>query len=114
MNKSYPIWNEVEDNNAKSNGVVKNEKINVKVQGKDTDTFHFLTTEIKTFTSMYGEKFYLFYIDGELVKEASYNPIQQKFEMRSKIHPRNFIQKDMLLKYHTPSITEEVTRHSKN
>jgi len=104
MSRSYSIWNEVVNPDLKtdkSHGVDTYEQNNIKIGTSKSNSFDFLETKLETFTQADGTKVYLFYIDGELVKEASYNIHLSRFEMRSKIHPRDFYQKDMLFDFST-------------
>ena len=104
MSRSYPIWNEIINPDSKTNkshGVNRYQENNIKIGTSKSNSFNFLKTELKTFTQENGTKVYLFYLDGELVKEASYNHHQERFEMKSKIHPRDFSQKDMLFDFST-------------
>ncbi len=71
-----------------------------------------LETEIKYFTQENGTKVFAFYLDGELVKEATINPLSDRIGMRSKIHPRDFTQKDMLLDMNISS-TSAVNKYNK-
>jgi hypothetical protein len=115
MSRSYPVWNEVinpDSKTDKSHGVNRYQQTNVKIGSSKKHSYNFLETEIKYFTQENGTKVFLFYIDGELVKEATINPILDRIKMRSKIHPRNFIQKDMLLDFNTSS-TSGVNQYNK-
>jgi len=113
---SYPIWQEIENSNYKnkylSHGVRGEERNIIKIGSSKKHSYNFLETEIKYFTQENGTKVFLFYIDGELVKEASINPISDRIEMRSKIHPRDFTQKDMLFDFNISS-TSAVNKHNK-
>ena len=53
-----------------------------------------------------------FFLDGEIVKETTINPIRDRIDMRSKIHPRDFIQKDMLFEFNIGS-TSAINEHNK-
>ena len=75
-------------------------------------SLNFLETEIRYFTSENNSKIFQFYLDGELVKEAKLNPISDRLEMRSKIHPRDFAQKDMLLEFNIGS-TSAINKYNK-
>jgi hypothetical protein len=75
-------------------------------------SLNFLETEIRYFTSENNSKIFQFYLDGELVKEAKLNPISDRLEMRSKIHPRDFAQKDMLLECNIGS-TSTINKYNK-
>ena len=109
MSKSYPIWNEIISEGVKdsdkSNGVKRHQKTNVKIGSSKKHSYNFLETELKYFTQENGTQVFLFYVDGELIKEATINPIKDRIEMRSKIHPRDFSQKDMLLDFNISSTT---------
>tara|TARA_Y100000114_G_C11517930_1_gene212102 strand:+ start:148 stop:513 length:366 start_codon:yes stop_codon:yes gene_type:complete len=114
--RSYPIWQQIENNNYKnkdlSHGVRGEERNIIKIGSSKNHSYNFLETEIKYFTQENGTKVFLFYIDGELVKEASINPISDRIEMRSKIHPRDFTQKDMLFDFNIGS-TSAVNKYNK-
>jgi len=115
MSRSYSIWNEVVNPDLKtdkSHGVDTYEQNNIKIGTSKSNSFDFLETKLETFTQADGTKVYLFYIDGELVKEATINPISDRIEMRSKIHPRDFTQKDMLLDFNIGS-TLAVNKYNK-
>lgn len=115
MSRSYPIWQEVQNNDNKSNhshGVRGEERNIIKIGSSKNHSYDFLETEIKYFTQENGTKVFLFYIDGELVKEATINPILDRIEMRSKIHPRDFSQKDMLFDFNIGS-TLAVNKYNK-
>lgn len=104
MSRSYPIWNEVINEDSKTNkshGVKKRQETNIKIGTSKKNSFNFANFVVKTFTGGYGTICYQFFLDGELIKEASYNPQEERFEMRSKIHPRNFYQTDMLFDFST-------------
>lgn len=96
----------------KSNKVKGEEKNIIKIDSSENHRFNFLETEIIYFTQENGTKAFLFYLDGELVKEATINPISNSIKMRSKIHPRNFNQKDMLLDVNICS-TSVVNKYNK-
>ena len=104
MSNSYPIWNEVINEDSKTNkshGVRNRQETNIKIGTSKSNSFNFAKLIVKTFTGMSGTKVYQLFLDGELIKEASYNPIQERFDMRSKIHPRDFYQTDMLFDFST-------------
>jgi hypothetical protein len=84
----------------------------IKIDSSQNHSYNFLETEIKYFTQENGTKVFAFYLDGELVKEATINPISDRIEMRSKIHPRDFTQKDMLLDFNIGS-TLAVNKYNK-
>ena len=75
-------------------------------------SLHFLETEIRYFTSENNSKIFQFYLDGELVKEAKWDPISNRLKMRSKIHPRDFDQKDMLFEFNIGS-TSSINKYNK-
>ena len=95
-----------------SNQVRGEERNIIKIDSSQNHSYNFLETKIEYFTQENGTKVFLFYIDGELVKEASINPITNRVEMRSKIHPRDFIQKDMLFDFDIGS-TSAVNKYNK-
>ena len=89
-----------------------------KTNGKLSKDYDKITNQVifvlknYTLTLENGTKVFLFYLDGELVKEATINPISDRIEMRSKIHPRDFTQKDMLLDFNIGS-TLAVNKYNK-
>ena len=95
-----------------SNKVRGEERNIIKIDSSKNHSYNFLETEIKYFTQENGTKVFLFYLDGELVKEATINPISDRIEMRSKIHPRDFTQRDMLLDMNIGS-TSAVNKYNK-
>jgi hypothetical protein len=95
-----------------SNKVRGEERNIIKIDSSQNHSYNFLETEIKYFTQENGTKVFAFYLDGELVKEATINPISDRIEMRSKIHPRDFTQKDMLLDFNIGS-TLAVNKYNK-
>ena len=121
MSNSYPIWNEIFSEGVKdhdkSNGVKKHQETNIKIGTSKKNSFDFGKLTVKTFTGMYGTQCYQLFLDGELVKEASYNMRLNKFNMRSKIHPRDFNQDDDLFDFNTKNkvvselIDEKFIRH---
>ena len=84
----------------------------IKIDSPQNHSYNFLETEIKYFTQENGTKVFAFYLDGELVKEATINPLSNRIGMRSKIHPRDFTQKDMLLDMNICS-TSAVNKYNK-
>lgn len=116
MSRSYPIWNEIFTEGVKdfdkSNGVKQYQKTNVKIGSSKKHSYNFLETEVKYFTEEDGTRVYQFFLDGELIKEATINPIKNRIEMRSKIHPRDFSHKDMLLDFNISS-TSAVNQYNK-
>lgn len=105
---AYPIWQEIENNDYKSNqshGVRQEERNIIKIGSSKKHNYNFLETEIKYFTQENGTKVFLFYIDGEVIKEATINPITNRIKMRSKIHPRDYNQKDMLFDFNIESVS---------
>lgn len=115
MSRSYPIWNEIINPDSKTNkshGVNRYQENNIKIGSSKNHSYDFLKTEIKYFTQENGTKVFIFYLDGEVIKEATLNPITDRIKMRSKIHPRDFTQKDMLLDMNICS-TSAVNKYNK-
>ena len=88
------------------------EKNIIQISSSKNYSYNFLETEIKYFTQENGTKVYQFFLDGEIVKETTINPIRDRIDMRSKIHPRDFIQKDMLFEFNIGS-TSAINEHNK-
>ena len=88
------------------------EKNIIQISSSKNHSYNFLETEIKYFTQENGTKVYQFFLDGEIVKETTINPIRDRIDMRSKIHPRDFIQKDMLFEFNIGS-TSAINEHNK-
>ena len=84
----------------------------IEISSSKDHSYNFLETEIKYFTQENGTKVYQFFIDGEIVKETTINPIKDRIDMRSKIHPRDFTQRDMLFEFDIGS-TLAVNKHNK-
>ncbi len=88
------------------------EKNIIQISSSKNHSYNFLETEIKYFTQEKGTKVYQFFLDGEIVKETTINPIRDRIDMRSKIHPRDFMQKDMLFEFNIGS-TSAINEHNK-
>ena len=95
-----------------SNKVRGEERNIIKIDSPQNHSYNFLETEIKYFTQENGTKVYQFFLDGEIVKETTINPITDRIDMRSKIHPRDFTQRDMLLDMNIGS-TSAVNKYNK-
>ena len=96
----------------KSNQVRGEETNIIKIDSSQNHSYNFLETEIKYFTQENGTKVFIFYLDGEVIKEATINPITNRIKMRSKIHPRDYNQKDMLFDFNIGSV-EAVNKYNK-
>ena len=95
-----------------SNKVRGEERNIIKITSTQNHSYNFLETKIKYFTQENGTRVFLFYLDGEVIKEATINPITNRIKMRSKIHPRDYNQKDMLLDMNICS-TSAVNKYNK-